>query len=153
MSQKTHAVPPPLDARTQAKLRAAFHEAGRFIAAKHFKVAEVSGLHPLAKGARFAGKTIYSPTSPFNEAVIGWAGALAEMVFAHQPDKWEVIRQTAWEMFAENMLSKADSDLIASLKEKRKTFNAAAKIIKDNFDQTKDAALNLARFDSIHNFP
>ena len=78
MSRKTtKPAPASLDARAKAKLRAALHEAGHFIAAKHFGVAEVSGLHPVGVG-QFAGKTVYGSTAAFNESVIGWCGPLAE---------------------------------------------------------------------------
>lgn len=153
MSRKTKADSPPLDARAQAHVRAAFHEAGRFIAAKHFGVAQVSGLHPVANGSGFTGKTVYAPTTPFNEAVIGWAGALIETYFANQPDKWTATRKTVWEMFAASQLTKSDSDLIGRNKEKRKTFNAAVKILESNFDQVKQTADWLCRFNSIVNFP
>jgi hypothetical protein len=153
VSRKKQADSPPLSPRDHARVRAAFHEAGRFIAAKHFKVAQVSGLHPLPNGSRFAGKTVYEATTPFNEAVIGWAGAIMEIYFANQPDKWGVTRKTVWEMFVENQLSKGDSDLISRHADKRKTFAAAVKIIKSNFEQTKEVADTLCRFGFVANFP
>jgi hypothetical protein len=151
MSLKKKIVLPSRGVLKQAKLRVAFHEAGRFIVTKHLRIAKVSGLHPIADGPLFAGKTLYSPTSPFNEAVIGWSGALAEMVFVIKSAKWSSTCKTVWEMFAENQLSKNDSDLITRHEEKRKTFNAAVKIIEDNFGTLKQAALELVRFNSLRN--
>lgn len=153
VSRKTKADSPPLDARANAHVRAAFHEAGRFVAAKHFGIAEVSVLNPVANGSGFAGKTIYTPTTPFNEAVIGWTGALIETYFANQPDKWPVTRKTVWEMFAANQLTKGDSDLIGRHKERRKTFNVAVKILESNFGQVKETADWLCRYNAIVSFP
>ena len=153
MSRKKTADAPPLSPRAHAHVRAAFHEAGRYIAAKHFKIAQVSGLYPLANGSQFVGKTVYEPTTPFNESVIGWAGAIMEIYFANQPDKWNVTRKTVWELFAKNQLSKSDSDLIGRHAEKRKTFAAAVKILKSNFGEIKEVADILCRFNSVINFP
>jgi hypothetical protein len=47
----------PLGVVKQVKLMAAFHAAGRFIAAKHFKVAKGSSLRPIGNGALFADET------------------------------------------------------------------------------------------------
>lgn len=113
MNRKKKADSSSRDVLKQAKLRAAFHEAGRYIVTKHFRIAKVSGLRPIANGPLFVGKTLYSPTSPFNEAVIGWSGALAEMLFVIKSSKWIGTCKTVWEMFAENQLSKNDSDLIS----------------------------------------
>jgi hypothetical protein len=140
-----------LDELAQGKLRAAFHEAGQFIAAKHFRVAQASGLHRIGKSTRFAGKTVFSPTSPFNTAVVGWAGALAEAVFVHRSDKWKAIQETVWQLFGENLLTKNDSDLIARHRDTRKTFAQATKILTDNYDELKETAKELARLDSAFN--
>jgi hypothetical protein len=140
-----------LDELAQGKLRAAFHEAGQFIAAKHFGVAQASGLHRIGKSTRFAGKTVYSPTSAFNVAVIGWAGALAEGVFVHRSGKWKAIQETVWQLFAENLLTKGDSDLISRHRDTRKTFAEAVKILADKYDDVKETAKELARLDSVFN--
>jgi hypothetical protein len=153
VSQKTKAGSPPLDARSHAHVRAAFHEPGRFIAAEHYQVAEVSGLHPVANGSGFAGKTVYSPTTPFNDAVIGWSGALMEIYFVNQPGEWSVTRKTDWQMVAKGQLSKSDSDLISRHPATRKTFNVAAKILESDFESVKQAADSLCRFNSVVNFP
>ena len=142
-----------LDARAQAKLRAALHEAGHFIAAKHFKVAEVSGLHRVGNAGTFTGKTVYSPTSAFNEAVIGWAGPLAGMMGGRTPGQWRADGKTVWEMFTANQLTKSDSDLIARYADKHKTFAQAVKILSDNFAAVTQAAVNLFKQDSLFNFP
>jgi hypothetical protein len=153
VSRKSKAKPALLDERAQAKLRAALHEAGHFIAAKHYNVAEVSGLHRVGNAGHFTGKTIYSPTSAFNEAVIGWAGALAETMLGKTPTQWETDCKTVWEMFTENQLTKNDSDLINRHADARKTFAQAVKILLDNFDETRQAAVNLFNQDSLFNFP
>lgn len=151
MSRKKEADSLPPGVVKQAKLRAAFHAAGRFIAAKHFRVAKGSSLRPIGNGAHFADETIYSPTSASNEAIIGWSGALAEMVFIIKSAQWKGTCKTVWEMFAEHQLSKNDSDLINHHEEKRETFNAAVKIIEDNFAELKQAALSLASSNSVLN--
>ena len=153
MSRKSKAKPPPLDAQAQAKLRAALHQAGHFIAAKHFKIAEVSGIHRVGSAGQFTGKTIYSPTSSFNEAVIGWSGPLAGMIGGRTPEQWKADCKTVWEMFTENQLTKNDSDLSNRHADKRKTFAQAVKILSDNFAATVQAAVNLFRRDSLFNFP
>jgi hypothetical protein len=153
MSRGTKENSAELDELAQARLRASMHEAGQFIAAKHFKVALASVIQQAGKVARFKGKTHYSPTSAFNVAVIGWAGALGEAVFVYRSQDWKTIRETVWQMFAENQLSKGDSDLIVRHRDTRKTFAQASKILSDNYDELKQSAGTLARHDSIFNFP
>jgi hypothetical protein len=153
VNHKTKAEPPKLDARAQAKLRAALPEAGHFIAAKHFGVAEVSGLHRVGKSWQFAGKTLYGLTSAFNEAVIGWAGALAEQRPGRTLTEWKAASQTVWQMFAENQLSKADSDLINRQADKRKTFEHAVEILAGVENEITQATASLFKQDSLFNFP
>lgn len=153
MSRKTKTKPATLDERAQAKLRAAMHEAGHFVVAKHFKVAEVSGLHAVGNAGQFTGKTVYAPTTAFNEAVIGWAGPLAEAMIGKTPEQWKPACETVWEMFTENQLTKNDSDLINRQEDKRKTFGQAVKILTENFGQVGEVAINLFKQDSIFNFP
>jgi hypothetical protein len=141
-----------LDARAEAKLRAALHESGHYIAAKHFGVAEVSGLHPVGVG-KFAGKTLYGSTAAFNEAVIGWAGPLAEQRPGRSLVEWKTASQTVWQMFTENQLSKADTDLINRHSDKRKSFNRAVEILADAENEITQATASLFKQDSLFNFP
>jgi hypothetical protein len=139
VSRKPKAAPVKLDARAQAKLRAALHEAGHFIAAKHFGVAEVAGLHRVGNSVQFTGKTLYGSTSAFNEAVIEWAGALAEQRPGRTSVEWKAASQTVWQMFTENQLSKADTDLINRHADKRKTFGCAVEILAGSENEITQA--------------
>ena len=153
MSRKTKKpAPASLDARAKAKLRAALHEAGHFIAAKHFGVAEVSGLHPVGVG-QFAGKTVYGSTAAFNEAVIGWCGPLAESRPGRTLKEWKDVSGVYWQLFVENKLSKEDTDLINRHGDKRKSFNRAVEILADAENEITQATASLFKQDSLFNFP
>ncbi len=151
-SQNHRRNPARLDARAQAKLRAALHEAGHFIAAKHFKVAEVSGLHPAGAG-QFEGKTLYGSTAAFNEAVIGWCGPLAESRPGRTLKEWKDVSRVYWQLFTENKLSKEDTDLINRYADKRKTFERAVEIVAGAENEITQATASLFKQDSLFNFP
>jgi hypothetical protein len=153
VKRQPKSAPVKLDARQQAKLRAAIHEAGHFIAAKHFGVAEVSGLHPVGNSIQFAGKTVYSSTSAFNEAVIGWCGPLAQQRPGRKPQEWEDTAESVWQMFVENQLNKADTDLISRYGDERKTFTRAVEILADSESEIFQVATSLYNQDSLFNFP
>jgi hypothetical protein len=136
------------------KTRAAFHEAGRFIAAKHFEVAQVTQIWSIGYPIlRYAGRTTYTKTSPFNESVIGWSGGLGEMMQDKTLPQWEKECETVLEMFNANELTKADTDLINRHGDKRKTFKAAIKILAQNFKQVAEVAQILVEQDSFFAFP
>ena len=145
--------PTQLDDRAKARLRAAMHEAGRFIVANHFGVAQAASVYPVGNGDQFIGKTIYSPTSPANEAVIGWAGPLAEMRLGKSPEQWQDDCNAVWEMFAANQLTKTDSDLINRHAEKKKSFAQAVKILSGQLDEITRTAIDIFRCGTSINFP
>jgi hypothetical protein len=80
--------------RNQDLREKAFHEAGHFLAAKHFKLqahVEVvdTGEAPTLESGSFEGTmTINLATTPFRSAVIAWAGPLAEALAAQGPEEW-----------------------------------------------------------------
>jgi hypothetical protein len=62
--------------------RAAYHEAGHVIAARHFKLYAWADVFPTGtkkprEEKTFIGRTYHQHTTPFREAVIGWAGLIA----------------------------------------------------------------------------
>lgn len=135
------------------KTRAAFHEAGRFIAAKHFEVAQVTQIWSIGYPIRrYGGRTTYAKTSPFNESVIGWSGALGEVMQDKTPRQWANDCETVLEMFNANQLTKADADLINRHGERSKTFKAAIKILAQNFKPVSEVAQILVEQDSFFAF-
>jgi hypothetical protein len=62
--------------------RAAYHEAGHVIAARHFELNAWADVFPTGtkkpmEEKHFIGRTCHQRTTPFRAAVIGWAGLIA----------------------------------------------------------------------------
>jgi len=113
----------------------AFHEAGHCVAAAHFELTWRSSIWRVHKklrwGERFySGITFRQTTTKFNEAVIGWAGPIAELQqdgelpYALDP---ELVKD---ELGGE--LSPSDAASINCHRQKQRTFETAANIIRDH---------------------
>lgn len=74
------------------KRNAAFHEAGHYIAAKHFGLFSFACLYrvpnPTEHERTYRGRTTYQRTTPFREAVIGWSGPIAEYLADSDLETW-----------------------------------------------------------------
>jgi hypothetical protein len=64
------------------KMRAAFHEAGHFVVAAHFKAAFACRIFRVGNATlqqkAFVGVTVSLPCSKLREAALGWGGLVAE---------------------------------------------------------------------------
>ncbi|MCX6923422.1 MAG: hypothetical protein NT154_09480 [Verrucomicrobia bacterium] len=77
------------------KWQTACHEAGHYVAAKHFAVHERAYIQRVGKATlgnkAYIGKTEYRQTTPFREAVIGWAGLIATDLADMRLAEWRAL--------------------------------------------------------------
>jgi len=156
--------PPALWASDKA--RAAFHEAGHWVVARHFGAAGSCWIiergTPTKENKAFTGQTEFKvKTTPFREAVIGWAGDLGEAAYdedlnrCKDLDRWrEEVEMREDDMIWDycedyearpDELSATDIESINGHPWKRRTFKTAIEIIAKRFVLFKDVAKNLVQ--------
>ena len=126
----------------------AFHEAGHCVAAAHFELTWRSYIWRVHKKLRwgemfYSGITYRQATTNFNEAVIGWAGPIAEL----QQDG-ELPYALSPELFKDELggeLSPSDDASIKCHRQKQRTFDTAANIIRDHWHDLEKIARRLIR--------
>ena len=134
------------------KRKSAYHEAGHFVVADHFRLAAFCYIKyrgtPTIEEKSFTGQTMWLPTTPFRTAVIGWAGVLGEAA-AHDEDldSWKDGCDGIWDLYnpedpAEEM-SATDLSAINGHPSKPRAFNTAVQIIEKRFVLLQEVAEHL----------
>ena len=128
---------------------AAFHEAGHFIVARHYRVSGDAMVFSTGKGSLSAKfyrgqyRILRKPDnlSPYKRAVIAWAGPVAERLADEDLDTWNEGLQELYynlEMMVEE--SASDQRLIDGWPDTWRTFHRAATIIERCHDELNQIA-------------
>lgn len=144
---------------TRDRRMTAYHEAGHLTAAEQLvQEADVclehTGSEPTVSEKCVIGHTIwFPPTTPFNDAIIGWAGLIAEEVCRRRMWHGEDALATndfenVWQRYGEEgigAMSDTDRRSIGSGRMSRKAFKAAVVLLRKNRRELERNARRLIR--------
>ncbi len=129
----------------------AFHEAGHFVVAHHFGVADYCYIKhrgtPTDERLSFTGQTKWLSATPFRNAVVGWAGVLGESAHDRDPDIWKDECEAIWDLHNPEdpavEMSATDLAAVNSHPWKLRAFNTAVQIIEKRFALLQKVAAHL----------
>lgn len=132
--------------RAHDKEMLCLHEAGHCVVAWHFglfasfKLNEVG--KPTLENHAFTGRAMFWPTTKFREAVIGWAGVVAEAMQGRTHAEWQEEAECLWDYYSllETDLSDTDREAIFGHPMRYRAFTTAVRILSKRFSEVQSAA-------------